>query len=116
MSSPDDSRADIFGPGGLLRLELFSEQAGASLQEAVKQARLTHWDSVRSPHVFMGLLALPDRGVRFWGARCVSFWGERFGHDLNRLLDLFQELFQQKATEEEALLLLHREFLSDKVI
>lgn len=116
MSSPDDPRADIFGPGGRLRLELFSQQAAASLQEALKQARLTQWDNVRSPHVFMGLLALPDPSLQAWADRCLTCWEGSLGSNLNDVLERFQELFQQDAVEGEAFLLLHREFLSDKVI
>jgi hypothetical protein len=56
----------------------------------------------------MGLLAVPDPGVRNWG--------ERLGADLPRLLDQFRELFHQDEGESDALLVLHREFLSDNVI
>ena len=91
MANPDDSGGDVFLPGGRLRL-----------------ARETRWDSVRSPHVFMGLLAVPDRSVRNWG--------ERLQADLDKLLGQFQELFHQEEGEEEAVLVLNREFLSDNVI
>jgi ATP-dependent Clp protease ATP-binding subunit ClpA len=74
----------------------------------MRLARETHWDSVRSPHIFMGLLAVPDPGVRLWG--------DRLGADLTRLLAQFQELFHQEDGDCEALLLLNREFLSDNVI
>jgi hypothetical protein len=56
----------------------------------------------------MGLLARPDR--------CVEVWGERLQADLPRLLSQFQELFHQDEGEEEAVLALNREFLSDNVI
>src|ERR1051326_5764319 len=75
MATPDDSEADVFAPGGRLRL---------------------------------GLLALPDAGVRKWG--------ERLQADLSKLLSQFQELFHQEEGEEEAVLALNREFLSDNVI
>src|SRR5262249_7812092 len=68
----------------------------------------TRWDSVRSPHVFMGLLAEPDPGV--------CNWGERLGADLPKLLGQFQELFHQDEGEAEAIIALNREFLSDNVI
>jgi ATP-dependent Clp protease ATP-binding subunit ClpA len=108
MTSPDESVADIFKPDGQLRLELLTEPALAAIQETLRQARETQWDSVRSPHVFMGLLAVPDAGVRNWG--------ERLGADLSNILGQFQELFRQEKGESEAVLVLHREFLSDKVI
>ena len=108
MASSDESLEDIFKPDGQLRLELLTEPALAAIRESLRQARETHWDSVRSPHVFMGLLAVPDAGVRNWG--------ERLGADLSNILGQFQELFRQEQGEGEAVLALHREFLSDKVI
>jgi hypothetical protein len=56
----------------------------------------------------MGLLAMPDPGVRVWG--------DRLGADLGRLLNDFQELFHQDDGADEAVLMLNREFLSDNVI
>ena len=108
MAAPEPGKEDIFLPGGQLRMECISEPALMVLREALKLARDTRWDSVRSPHVFMGLLAVPDPGVRTWG--------DRLGADLNRLLGQFQELFHQEEGECEALLVLNREFLSDNVI
>ena len=108
MATPDESVDDIFLPGGRLRLDLLTESAVQALREALRLARETRWDSVRSPHVFMGLLAVPDASVRNWG--------ERLQADLSKLLDQFQELFHQEEGEDEAVLVLNREFLSDNVI
>ena len=108
MANSDEAVDDIFKPDGQLRLEILTEPALAAIRESLRQARETRWDSVRSPHVFMGLLAIPDAGVRNWG--------ERLGADLANILGQFQELFRQEGGENEAVLVLHREFLSDKVI
>lgn len=108
MTTPEGSLDDIFLPGGRLRLDWFSEDALRALRESLRLARETRWDSVRSPHVFMGLLAVPDASVRNWGDRLQA--------DLTKLLGQFQELFHQEQGEEEALLVLNREFLSDNVI
>ena len=108
MATPEPGKDDVFLPGGQLCMECISESAHLVLREALKLARDTRWDSVRSPHIFMGLLAVPDPGVRTWG--------ERLGADLNRLLCQFQELFHQDDGECEALLKLNREFLSDNAI
>jgi ATP-dependent Clp protease ATP-binding subunit ClpA len=108
MAHPDDVAEDVFKPDGRLRLELLTEPALEALHEAINQARETRWDSVRSPHVFMGLLAMPDEGVRRWG--------ERLETDLANILGQFQELFRQEECDGESVLALHREFLSDKVI
>jgi ATP-dependent Clp protease ATP-binding subunit ClpA len=108
MATPDGPADDIFEPGGRLRLDLLSEAAVTSLREALRLARETRWDSLRSPHVFMGLLAVPDPSVQNWG--------DRLRADLPRLLQQFQELFHQEDGEEEPVLVLNREFFSDNVI
>lgn len=108
MATPEDSVDDIFLPGGRLRVDLLTDPAKKAMEEAVRLARETRWDSVRSPHVFMGLLADPDPSV--------CDWGERLQADLSKLLSQFQELFHQDDGEEEAYLTLNREFLSDNVI
>jgi ATP-dependent Clp protease ATP-binding subunit ClpA len=108
MASPEPAREDIFQPGGHLLTSCVTESTGKVLREAIRLARETRWDSVRSPHIFMGLLAVPDAGVKLWG--------DRLGVDLGRLLAQFQELFHQEEGECEALLMLNREFLSDNVI
>src|SRR6478735_5728710 len=107
MAMSDDSD-DVFLPSGQLRTDLFCDEAVHALQESARFARETRWDSVRSPHLFMGLLAAPDPGIRNWG--------ERLGADLPRLLDQFRELFHQDEDDCDCPLALHREFLSDNVI
>ena len=108
MANRDDSLNDIFLPGGQLRPELLDTGAARALEQALRLAGETRWDNVRSPHIFMGLLAQPDPGVRNWG--------ERLDADLPTLLGQFQELFEQQDGEAEPLLLLNREFLSNNVI
>lgn len=108
MATPDEQAPDIFRPGGGLREDLLTKEAYQALRESLRLTRETRWDTVRSPHVFMGLLAVPDTTVRNWG--------ERLRADLPKLLAQFQELFHQDEGESEALLVLNREFLSDNVI
>jgi len=108
MATPEGCPDDVFFPGGRLRLELLDQPAAEAIQQSLRLARETRWDSVRSPHVFMGLLATPDASIRNWG--------QRLGADLPRLLGQFQELFNQEEGEAEAILVPHREFLSDNVI
>src|SRR5229473_986271 len=108
MAVPDESTEDVFQPGGRLRTDLLSETAAKAVDESIRLARETRWDSVRSPHVFMGLLACPDAGVREWGKRLQA--------DLPKLLGQFQELFHQEEGECEPVLVLNREFFSDNVI
>jgi ATP-dependent Clp protease ATP-binding subunit ClpA len=108
MASPGESVNDIFWPGGPIRLDLLTQSAATALKEALRLAHETRWDCLRSPHVFMGLLAVPDP--------CVNNWGRRLRADLPRLLEQFQELFYQEDGDPDPFLRLHREFLSDNVI
>jgi ATP-dependent Clp protease ATP-binding subunit ClpA len=108
MATPEGSVGDVFHPGGRLRLDCFRDEALEALRESLRLARDTRWDSVRTPHVFMGLLAVADASVRDWG--------QRLENDLSVLLGQFQELFHQEQGEIEAFLVLNREFLSDNVI
>ena len=108
MADPEGSADDVFMPGGRLRLDLLDDSAAEAVRESVRLAKETRWDCVRSPHVFMGILAVPDPSVHNWG--------ERLGADLPKLLGQFQELFHQEEGEAEAVLVLNREFLSDNVI
>jgi ATP-dependent Clp protease ATP-binding subunit ClpA len=107
MAKSEESQ-DVFLPSGRLRQDVVDDLAGGVLQESVRMAHDTRWDSIRSPHVFMGLLAAPDQ--------VVHDWGKRLGADLPKLLDQFRELFHQDEGDAEALLVLNREFLSDNVI
>ena len=99
---------DIFLPSGRLCPDLLDEATARVLREALAHTRATNWDSVRTPHLFMGLLAAPDAGVFKWAAR--------LGADVPGLLDQFRDLFHQDNAEPVPPLLLNREFLSDNVI
>lgn len=108
MASGDAAKSDVFLPGGQPRRECLTDAATQVLSEAVRLARETNWESVRSPHLFMGLLSVPDAGVQLWG--------DRLGADLAKLLMQFQELFHQDEVDCAPLLMLNREFLSDNVM
>ena len=104
---PERHEDDIFQPSGRLRPDVADAACGLALRESLAHARGTNWDSVRTPHLFMGLLAAPDAGV--------FAWADRLGVELGRLLDQFRDLFYQDADPVPPLLL-NREFLSDNVI
>jgi ATP-dependent Clp protease ATP-binding subunit ClpA len=108
MSNPERPVDDIFLPGGNIRPDAMTPTAWKAMSEAIRLAKVTRWDCVRSPHIFMGLLADPDP--------VVSAWGLRLGADLPKLLDQFQGLFHQDQIENESYLAPHREFLSDNSI
>jgi ATP-dependent Clp protease ATP-binding subunit ClpA len=108
MSIPDRPAEDVFLPGGTIRPDALTPAAWKAMNESIRLAKVTRWDCVRSPHIFMGLLVDPDP--------VVSAWGERLGADLPKLLGQFQGLFHQDQNETESYLTLHREFLSDNSI
>jgi ATP-dependent Clp protease ATP-binding subunit ClpA len=103
----DRSEDDIFLISGRLRPDVVDGPTTQSLREALTFTRQTNWDSVRTPHLFMGLLATPDASVVAWAAR--------LGADTRKLLEQFRELFHQDA-EPVPPLLLNREFFSDNVL
>lgn len=103
----DHTDEDIFLPSGRVRGDIADPATGFALRESLTHARATNWDSVRTPHLFMGLLSAPDPGV--------ANWADRLGADLGKLLDQFRDLFYQDADPVPPLLL-NREFLSDNVI
>lgn len=98
---------DVFLPGGRLCEDALTESAAFAFHEAVRFARQTCWESVRSPHLFMGLLSTGDEAVKNWG--------ERLGVDLDELQQQFQTMFHQPG-EAEPYLNLTREFFSDNLI
>jgi ATP-dependent Clp protease ATP-binding subunit ClpA len=108
MASPESAKDDIFTPAGQLQPDYLTDGAATVLHEALRLAKETRWESVRSPHIFMGLLSHPDAGIRAWG--------ERLKADLTTLLGQFQELFHQETGDRDAVVVLNREFLSDNVI
>ncbi|CAN5508889.1 hypothetical protein BH11PLA2_BH11PLA2_08710 [soil metagenome] len=103
----DYTEEDIFEASGHLRPDTVDGPTAAALREALSYTRATNWDSVRTPHLFMGLLAVPDPGV--------DSWAHRLGANLDKLLDQFRELFHQD-TEPVPAMHLNREFLSDNVL
>src|SRR5262245_30328876 len=108
MATPEEVPDDIFQPGGRIRPDVIDDNTTKALRESIRYARSTHWDMVRSPHLFMGLLAAPDPGIHCWG--------DRLGADLPRLLEQFAELFHQEEECDDQVISLNREFLSDNVI
>ena len=98
---------DIFLLNGRVRPDVTDEATARALRDSLGHARSTNWDSVRTPHLFMGLLGTADAAV--------GEWANRLGADTARLLDQFRDLFFQDAAPVPPLVL-NREFLSDNVI
>ena len=98
---------DLFLPNGRVNPCATDDNVAQALRDSLGHARSTNWDSVRTPHLFMGLLGVAD------GA--VYLWAKRLGADPIRLLDQFRELFTQDAAPVPPMVM-NREFLSDNVI
>lgn len=101
------AKRDIFLHNGQVDPALFTPPAWKSLEDGLLAGQQTHWETIRSPHLFMGLLSAPDRTVREWGYQ--------LGADIPRLLRQFRQLFKQDDSTL-APLRLHREFLSQNAI
>ncbi|HJZ89754.1 MAG TPA: hypothetical protein VKE40_02705 [Gemmataceae bacterium] len=98
---------DVFLPDGSVDRRLFTRAAGEALDEAVVAARVTRWDMLRSPHLFMGLLAAPDR--------TIDEWARRLEVHPRRLLGQFRTLFRRRGGRMPVLQM-NREFLSNAAI
>jgi len=103
----DRTEDDIFLMSGRLRPDVTDDATAMALRESLSHAQVTNWESIRTPHIFMGVLSVPDPRVRRWSAR--------LGADLGKLLDQFRDLFYQDAKPVPPLQL-NREFLSDNAI
>lgn len=101
------AKDDVFLMNGQLDPAKFTGSAWKSLEACLAAAQHTHWETIRSPHLFMGLLQAPDR--------TITEWSFQLGAELPRLLRQFRRLFKQN-DEVPALLRLHREFLSQNAI
>jgi ATP-dependent Clp protease ATP-binding subunit ClpA len=99
---------DVFLPTGQLRPEVFSNPSHHVLAEALAHAQRTRWETIRTPHLFMGLLSVSDRGVREW---CRDL-----GADLRALLGQFETFFRTDRPIPHPCPRLNREFISDNAI
>ncbi|GIW79019.1 MAG: hypothetical protein KatS3mg105_0826 [Gemmatales bacterium] len=108
MEEKQEPSQALFAPDGKVRLDLMDRWAEAALRAAVESARQSRWDCIRTPHIFLGLLAKPEPRVRYWG--------ELLRADLTSLRSTFQELFYCEVNNGQPVLCLQREFLSDNVI
>src|SRR5437867_1894272 len=99
---------DIFAPNGWLRPEALEPSALKAVQRAVAWAAETCWDSVRTPHLFMGVLSVGDRQVREW---C-----RMLGCEPDNLLLQFASLFHKKTADPTPIVRMTREFMSENVI
>jgi len=95
--------SEIFLPSGFVNRSAFTAAAADVLDEAARAARATRWESICSAHLFMGLIATPDR--------TVGQWARQAGVGLGQRLIRFRRLFRRPGTIEP-MVLAHREFIT----
>jgi ATP-dependent Clp protease ATP-binding subunit ClpA len=103
----DRTEDDIFLMSGRLRPDVTDDATAMALRESLCHAQVTNWESIRTPHLFMGVLSVPDPRVRRWAGRLNA--------DIGKLQEQFRDLFYQEAKPVPPLQL-NREFLSDNAI
>lgn len=108
MDSINTDDTDIFAPNGWLRPEMLEAPALKALQRSVCWAADTRWESVRTPHIFMGVLSVGDRHV--------GEWCRMIGSDPDSLLMQFASLFSRGRDVKTPIVRLNREFLSENAI
>ena len=97
----------LFMPNGFVTPELCTEPTYAALELTLKAAAETRWDTIRTPHIFMGLVAREN------GLAATLFAKTR--HSAKDIYRAFSRAFMQRPGAEGPLQL-HREFFSDNVI
>ena len=95
---------DLFDPRGHVRADVVTEPLARMLADAVEFARRTRWESIRTPHLFMGLIASADP--------TITLWAEEAELDLGFVLAQFTHLYTDPKAEMPAVIKMHREFLS----
>jgi hypothetical protein len=95
--------SEIFLANGFINRAAFTASAADAIDEAARAARATRWESICSAHLFMGLIATPDR--------TVGQWARQAGVGLGQRLIRFRRLFRRPGPMEP-LVLAHREFIT----
>jgi ATP-dependent Clp protease ATP-binding subunit ClpA len=98
----------LFQANGRLRLELLTDRLVRSMRCALDSAEQTGWESIRSPHLFIGLLEELDDPIREWASIAKL--------DPHQLRNHFIDMFDESGRATSNHLVLHREFFSDGVL
>ena len=96
---------DLFLPAGDMNLDLFSPECRDLLDTAIEVAVKTHWEEIRSPHLFLALLQSENNRV----APTL----EQMGLPTMRLLDAFYQAIGKPPRATINRPRWHREFASD---
>src|SRR6188508_344012 len=99
LGSMNSTECDLFAANGWLRSEVMEAPALKALQRAVSWASDTRWESVRTPHLFMGLLSVGDRHV--------NEWCRMIGTEPDSLLLQFASLFSKSRDVRTPVVRLH---------
>lgn len=99
---------EVLLPDGRLNSDLFEAGCLAAVLISAEMAQRTYWDEIRSPHLFLGVLARPD------GILAVALKGK--GHDPQSLTDVLYQLVGKPPRSVRSKPLVHREFVSDNAL
>lgn len=108
MPTDVPSKHDVFAANGWFRSEAADDIAFKALQSASDWANNMGWESLRTPHIFIGLLSVADSRVREW-CRMI-------GSDPDSLLLQFAAMFRQSSPADCPKVRLHREFISENAL
>ncbi|MCS7167321.1 MAG: hypothetical protein RMI91_11370 [Gemmatales bacterium] len=103
-----EKSVQLFDVQGRLRQDCFAVSAVRALRAAVDAAMRTCWSSVRSPHLFIGLLEEADEAV--------AHWLEQNRLQSSALRQTFLELFDQSHQLPQSRLSLHRACFSEHLL
>ena len=108
LASAAHSPTDLFAPSGWLNADALESDGYKALQRAASWAADTRWETIRTPHIFMGLLSIGDRRIKAW-CRMI-------GADPDSLLLQFAKLFSRPKSNPPPFGRFHREFVSENAM
>lgn len=108
MNRPERTADPLFTPQGTIRPDILTPALSVVFKESLSFARQTHWESLRTPHLFMAMLCHPEESVRAWV--------EDAELDSEFIVAQFRRLFTNHDQPEPEVVCFQREFMSLNVI
>lgn len=108
MIRPERSQDLLFAPQGTIRPDVLTPALARIFEESLAFARTTHWESLRTPHLFMAMLQNPEESM--------LAWIEDAELDSEFIIAQFRRLFTNNDQPEPEVVCFQREFMSLNVI
>jgi ATP-dependent Clp protease ATP-binding subunit ClpA len=99
---------ELFHTAGQPLKERFESEAWGAFDRAADSARIGGWESIRTPHLFVGLLRGEDAVIHRW-ANFVPIDGPQLANEIERL-------FRCELPGRPGTLPVHREFFSNGLL